>query len=116
MVYRALMIDYAMKGYVVANMNYRLIQEAAPPACIEDVQAAVRWMRENAQELGIDANRIGTFGHSAGGHLSLMAGLTTDVACAVGGAPPTFSILLAAHLTLRGRMRRWTTRPSREFP
>lgn len=31
MVYRALMIDYAMKGYVVANMNYRLIQEAAPP-------------------------------------------------------------------------------------
>lgn len=89
MVYCALMIDYAMKGYVVANMNYRLIQEAEPPACIEDVQAAVRWMRENAQELGIDANRIGTFGHSAGGHLSLMAGLTTDVACAVGGAPPT---------------------------
>lgn len=89
MVYRSLMIDYAMKGYVVANMNYRLIQEAAPPACIEDVQAAVRWMKDNAQELGIDANRIGTFGHSAGGHLSLMAGLTADVACAVGGAPPT---------------------------
>ncbi len=32
MVYRTLMIDYAMKGYVVANMNYRLIQEAEPPA------------------------------------------------------------------------------------
>ena len=38
MVYRTLMIDYAMKGYVVANMNYRLIQEAEPPACIEDVR------------------------------------------------------------------------------
>ncbi len=88
-VYRALMVDYAMKGYVVANMNYRLVQEAAMPACIEDVQAAVRWLKDNAQKLGIDPNRIGTYGHSAGGHLSLMAGLTADVACAAGGAPPT---------------------------
>lgn len=89
MVYRALMIDYALKGYVVCNMNYRLVQEAPMPACIEDVQAAVRWMKDNAQQLGIDPNRIGTYGHSAGGHLSLMAGLTAGVACAAGGAPPT---------------------------
>lgn len=88
-VYRALMIDYAMKGYVVCNMNYRLVQEAPLPACIEDVQAAVRWMKSNAQRLGIDPDRIGTYGHSAGGHLSLMAGLTADIACAAGGAPPT---------------------------
>ena len=89
MVYRTLMIDYAMKGYVVCNMNYRLVQEAPLPACIEDVQAAVRWMKSNAQKLGIDSQRIGTYGHSAGGHLSLMAGLTAGVACAAGGAPPT---------------------------
>ncbi|MBQ3630691.1 MAG: alpha/beta hydrolase [Prevotella sp.] len=89
MVYRTLMIDYALKGYVVCNMNYRLVQEAAMPACIEDVQAAVRWMKRNAKELGIDPQRIGTYGHSAGGHLSLMAGLTAEVACAAGGAPPT---------------------------
>lgn len=89
MVYRTLMIDYAMKGYVVCNMNYRLVQEAPLPACIEDVQAAVRWMKSNAQQLGIDPQRIGTYGHSAGGHLSLMAGLTAGVACAAGGAPPT---------------------------
>ena len=89
MVYRTLMIDYAMKGYVVCNMNYRLVQEAPLPACIEDVQAAVRWIKSNAQKLGIDPQRIGTYGHSAGGHLSLMAGLTADVACAAGGAPPT---------------------------
>ena len=89
MVYRTLMIDYAMKGYVVCNMNYRLVQEAPLPACIEDVQAAVRWIKSNAQKLGIDPQRIGTYGHSAGGHLSLMAGLTAGVACAVGGAPPT---------------------------
>jgi len=106
MVYRTLMIDYAMKGYVVANMNYRLMQEAQPPACIEDVRCAIRWMKANAQKLGIDPNRIGTYGHSAGGHLSLMAGVSADskafndaadpwnkydcsVACAAGGAPPT---------------------------
>ena len=89
MVYRTLMIDYALKGYVVCNMNYRLIQEAAPPACIEDVRSAVNWMKANAKKLGIDPQRIGTYGHSAGGHLSLMAGLTAGVACAAGGAPPT---------------------------
>ena len=89
MVYRTLMIDYAMKGYVVCNMNYRLVQEAPLPACIEDVKAAVGWMKTNAQRLGIDPQRIGTYGHSAGGHLSLMAGLTAGVACAAGGAPPT---------------------------
>ena len=106
MVYRTLMIDYAMKGYVVANMNYRLIQEAEPPACIEDVRCAIRWMKANANRLGIDPNRIGTYGHSAGGHLSLMAGVSAEskafndaadpwkqydcsVACAAGGAPPT---------------------------
>ena len=89
MVYRALMIDYAMKGYVVCNMNYRLVQEAPMPACIEDVQAAVKWMKANSQRLGIAPDRIGTYGHSAGGHLSLMAGLTAGVACAAGGAPPT---------------------------
>ncbi len=88
-VYRSLMVDYAMKGYVVCNMNYRLVQEAPMPACIEDVKAAVNWMKTNAERLGIDPNRIGTYGHSAGGHLSLMAGLTAGVACAAGGAPPT---------------------------
>lgn len=106
MVYRSLMMYYAMKGYVVANMNYRLMQEAEFPACIEDVRCAIRWMKANAQELGIDPNRIGTYGHSAGGHLSLMAGVASNsksfndeqdpwkeydcsVACAAGGAPPT---------------------------
>lgn len=105
-VYRALMVDYAMKGYVVANMNYRLTREAPFPACIEDVRCAIRWMKANADKLGIDPERIGTYGHSAGGHLSLMAGVavdskafndatdpwkeyTCDVACAAGGAPPT---------------------------
>ncbi|MCH5237286.1 MAG: alpha/beta hydrolase [Muribaculaceae bacterium] len=106
MVYRALMIDYALQGYVVANMNYRLIQESPMPACIEDVRTAVRWLKAHSYELGINPEKIGVFGHSAGGHLALMVGLHPEegtfenetspyieydsgVACAVGGAPPT---------------------------
>jgi arabinogalactan endo-1,4-beta-galactosidase len=106
MVYRTLMVDYALKGYVVCNMNYRLVQEAPLPACIEDVRCAIRWMKAHAAELGIDPSRIGTYGHSAGGHLSLMAGVAAastsfnddadswkdydcSVACSAGGAPPT---------------------------
>ena len=105
-VYQSLMRYYAQKGYVVANMNYRLTGEAPLPACIEDVRCAIRWMKANAQKLGIDPQRIGTYGHSAGGHLSLMAGVAAEskafaddkdpwkqydcsVACAAGGAPPT---------------------------
>lgn len=88
-VYRSLMVDYALKGYVVCNMNYRLVQEAPMPSCIEDVKSAVNWMKANANQLGINPERIGTYGHSAGGHLSLMVGLTAGVACAAGGAPPT---------------------------
>jgi len=105
-VYHSLMLDYASKGYVVANMNYRLVQESPLPACIEDVRCAVRWMKAHAKELGIDPDRIGTYGHSAGGHLSLMLGVSADskafndaespwseysssVACSAGGAPPT---------------------------
>lgn len=105
-VYQDLMHYYARKGYVVCNMNYRLTQEAPLPACIQDVRSAIRWMKANAKQLGIDPNRIGTYGHSAGGHLSLMAGVAAasphfndgadpwrqfdcSVACAAGGAPPT---------------------------
>ena len=77
-VYQSLMRYYAQKGYVVANMNYRLTGEAPLPACIEDVRCAIRWMKANAQKLGIDPQRIGTYGHSAGGHLSLMAGVAAE--------------------------------------
>jgi acetyl esterase/lipase len=39
------------------------------PACIHDCKAAIRWFRANAERLGIDPDRIGVVGHSAGGHL-----------------------------------------------
>lgn len=88
-VYVNLMRDYAEMGYVTFNVNYRLTREADMPACIEDVERSVEFVKQHASEYGVDPTRIGCFGHSAGGHLSLMLGVKNLVTCCVGGAPPT---------------------------
>jgi acetyl esterase/lipase len=67
------------KGFAVASMNYRLTDEAAWPAQINDVKAAIRFLRANAAKYNIDPNRIGLWGMSAGGHLAALAGTTGDV-------------------------------------
>lgn len=74
-VYQKMMLDYARKGYVTINVEYRLTGEAPFPACIEDVKCAVRWLRAHAKEYNIDPDRIGAYGHSAGAHLALMLGM-----------------------------------------
>jgi acetyl esterase/lipase len=73
----------AERGYVAVTVDYRLIsvRESGKvkypfPAQVHDVKCAVRWLRANANRYKIDPNRIGVLGHSAGGHLSLMVGLT----------------------------------------
>lgn len=70
---------FAQKGYVVASINYRLAGEAPYPAAVEDCKCAVRWMRAKAAELGVDPQRIAVVGGSAGGHLSMMVGYSSDV-------------------------------------
>jgi acetyl esterase/lipase len=67
------------RGYAVACIGYRLSGEATFPAQIEDCKAAVRWLRAHAREHGLDPDRIGAIGHSAGGHLSSLLGTTGDV-------------------------------------
>lgn len=44
------------------------------PAMLEDIQRAIQIVRENADEFGIDASKVGVIGYSAGGHLVTMAG------------------------------------------
>jgi len=67
------------KGYAVASINYRLSQHAVFPAQIEDCKAAIRWLRANAAKYHIDADHIGVWGSSAGGHLVAMLGTTGNV-------------------------------------
>lgn len=70
-----LVLLFASYGYAVASVGYRLTPDHKWPAQIEDVKCAVRYLRANAEELGIDPQRIGAVGESAGGHLVLMLGL-----------------------------------------
>jgi acetyl esterase/lipase len=65
-------------GFAVASINYRLSGEALFPAGAQDAKAAVRFLRANAEEYGIDPDRIGAWGSSAGGWLASMLGVTGD--------------------------------------
>jgi acetyl esterase/lipase len=80
----ALAVRLAEKGFVAASINYRLSDEAAFPAQIEDAKCAVRFLRANAAHYGIDSRRIGVAGGSAGGHLALLIG-TSDASAGLEG-------------------------------
>lgn len=67
---------YLEKGYVVANVEYRLAKAAVAPAAVEDSLKAAEWFARNASKYGVDPKRIVVTGGSAGGHLSLMVGMT----------------------------------------
>ena len=62
-------------GFAVANIAYRLSQQATAPAAVEDTRCALIYLIKNAKELNIDVNRIVIMGGSAGGHLALMGGM-----------------------------------------
>lgn len=85
--YLPLAIKLAEHGYVAATANYRLSPRHQFPAAVEDVKAAVRFLRANAPKYGIDRDHIGALGGSAGGHLVLMLGLTAGVAEFEGSGP-----------------------------
>ncbi len=61
-------------GFAVASINYRLVPNALFPAQISDCRAAIRFLRKNAEKYGFDADRIGGWGTSAGGHLVALLG------------------------------------------
>jgi len=67
----------ARSGYDAVSVDYRLFHgsENRWPAQLDDVQRAVRWLRANASKYNIDANRIGSFGHSSGAQLAALLGM-----------------------------------------
>lgn len=69
----------AARGYVVASLEYRLSAEAPFPAAIQDVKAAIRWLRTHAAEYGIDKQHVVIWGGSAGGQLAALAGTSCGV-------------------------------------
>lgn len=77
-------------GMAVAAIDYRLCGEATFPAQRDDVNAALDYLRTFAETLGVDPQRIGVWGESAGGVLAALAALTTEhVSAAVLWYTPT---------------------------
>jgi len=72
--YLPYLLDYAQKGYVCVTVSYRLAGAAHYPAAVQDVQAAVQWIREHSGEHMINPEKIALIGGSAGGHLAMMVG------------------------------------------
>lgn len=66
-------------GFAVVSINHRSSSDALYPAQINDVKAAVRYIRANAKKFNLDASFIGITGFSSGGHLSSLAGTTNNV-------------------------------------
>jgi acetyl esterase/lipase len=70
---------FASLGFVTASISYRFSDEAIFPAQIHDVKAAIRFLRANTERWGIDPERIGVWGGSAGGHLSALAAVSDGI-------------------------------------
>ena len=75
---RALFYDMVRAGYVVFSVNYRLVPSGRFPRNVEDCMAAVRWVRLHAESYGVDPERIGIVGSSAGAHLAALVGMAHD--------------------------------------
>lgn len=82
----------AARGFVAMNVSYRLAPAYQFPAQLRDLEQAFEWLREAAPRYGVDPERIGAFGYSAGGHLAALLGTMGSGearlrAVVAGGAP-----------------------------
>jgi Esterase/lipase len=71
-------LPFLEKGWRVVNVEYRMAGNSLAPAAVEDVRCALRWVFRNAKQWNFDTSKIVLTGQSAGGHLSLMAGILPE--------------------------------------
>ncbi len=96
-------VELAKRGYVTATVEYRLSAEAPYPAGVQDLKAAVRWLRANAPAYGIDPDRIAAYGCSAGAHLASLLGTTNELSLYAGnGERQQVSAAVQAVLNIDG--------------
>jgi acetyl esterase/lipase len=76
--------QFLAEGYAVAAVNYRLSSEAKAPAQIQDVKAAVRFLRANAAKYNLNKDKFAAMGGSAGGNLVALLGTSCGVAALEG--------------------------------
>jgi len=71
-------VDLCKQGFTVVSAAYRLGWQSIIPAQIHD-KGAIRFLRANAKKYGIDPERIGVIGNSAGGHLTVLLAASCGV-------------------------------------
>jgi acetyl esterase/lipase len=89
-------LPYLEMGWAVANVQYRLGQVGLAPAAVEDSLCALRWVIRNAEQYGLDTDRVVVTGYSAGGHLALTTGITPASAGLDRQCPGTEPLRVAA--------------------
>ena len=67
------------QGYAIASIGYRLTDTETFPSQIQDVKAAIRWLRAHAKNYRLAPDRFAAWGSSAGGHLVALLGTTGDI-------------------------------------
>ena len=97
-------VPFALAGYAVVAVSYRLADVAPAPAAIEDVRCAMQWVMTHSADYNIDPGRLITAGESAGGHLALMGALLDaddgfDATCAGRRVPRARAVLNVAGVT-----------------
>ncbi len=74
--YRSVVSDYvAASGVPMLAVSYRLAPEHPHPTPVEDACSGLRWLMDNADQLGVDQGRLGVFGDSAGGGIAASVAL-----------------------------------------
>jgi acetyl esterase/lipase len=69
------LLPFLEKGWRVVNVEYRMAGNSLAPGAVEDARCALRWVARNAKQYNFDASKIVLTGHSAGGHLALIAAM-----------------------------------------
>lgn len=79
-------------GFAWFSINYRLAPAHRYPACIEDVETAIRWVKANPTKYRVDPRRIALSGESAGGHLVALAAVRADASTRLAAIVPFYGV------------------------
>lgn len=87
-------LKLASKGFLVASVNYRLVDDVLFPDQVKDIFAALNWLSDNLSAYPADTENVFLTGDSAGGHLSCVTSavcLDSTLSRELGVTPPAFS-------------------------
>lgn len=101
-VFVALALEWVLRGYVVASIDYRLSREAPFPAAVEDCKTAIRWLKTYADEFKLDPRRVAVWGHSAGAHLAALVAVAPRTAGLEGPLFPDADSSVQAAVSVAG--------------